>query len=106
MNQSDGAVDGDDDVVAKELQPKKSKMIQLPPKTELMHSVTFSEYERFIYEQLKALMNQIFVGYQQTGSVGKHFTQCLKMLLQLRQSCNHLKLIKSLEHVRSPTAST
>jgi len=76
----------------------KQKMIHLPPKVFVTHSVKFSDYERFIYQQLKTLMNQIFSGYQRTNSVGKHFSQCLKMLLQLRQSCNHLKLIKNSVH--------
>ena len=58
---------GDGDRVKAE---KKQKMIQLPPKTVVTHSIVFSEYERFIYQQLKTLMSQIFVGYQQTNSVG------------------------------------
>merc|ERR1719242_524247 len=69
-------------------------MIKLPPKKMVTHLIEFNEYERFIYRQLSSLCNKIFTGYQESNSVGKNFSQCLKMLLQLRQACNHLYLIK------------
>merc|ERR1712228_1150107 len=74
---------------------QKKKMIKLPPKKIVTHLIEFNDYERFIYKQLSSLMNKIFVGYQENNSVGKNFSQCLKMLLQLRQACNHLYLIKN-----------
>ena len=73
---------------------QNKKIINLPPKKMITHLIEFSEYERFIYKQLSSLCNKIFTGYQENNSVGKNFSQCLKMLLQLRQACNHLYLIK------------
>eukprot|EP01083_Nonionella_stella_P075343 204801_1 len=79
-------------------QDDKKKMIQLPPKKSITHLIEFTSYERFIYNQLSSLMNKIFCGYQKNNSVGRNFSQCLKMLLQLRQSCNSLLLIQNSVH--------
>ena len=74
---------------------KKKKLIKLPDKEMIIYEIEFNKYERFIYDQLKNLMNKIFNGYQRDNAIGKNFSQCLKMLLQLRLSCNHLSLIKN-----------
>ena len=79
----------------KKEEEQEKKLIKLPDKIIITHDIEFNKYERFIYDKLKNLMNKIFIGYQKNNSIGKNFSQCLKMLLQLRMSCNHLLLIKN-----------
>ncbi len=52
----------------------------------MTYLIDFNKYERFIYKQLSSMMHQIFIGYQQNDCVGQNFSQCLKMLLQLRRT--------------------
>ena len=83
---------GDEREEEKKMEDKK--LIKLPDKKMIIYDIEFNKYERFIYDQLSNLMNRIFSGYQKNNSIGKNFSKCLKMLLQLRLSRNHLSLIK------------
>ena len=64
-------------------------ILRLPPKTERVIHVELSPDERSFYNTLENKSKVIFNKYLREGSVGKHYTNILVLLLRLRQACCH-----------------
>jgi SNF2 family DNA or RNA helicase len=64
-------------------------IIQLPPKTEYVDHVVFSEDQEKYYRDLEKDSQVKFSKYLKNGSVGKHYSVVLVLLLRLRQACCH-----------------
>lgn len=72
-------------------------IINLPPKSEEVHHVTFDEDESAFYHALQTKTRIQFNKYVATGSVGKNYSSILVLLLRLRQACCHPYLIHDFE---------
>ncbi|EER30020.1 hypothetical protein D8B26_007300 [Coccidioides posadasii str. Silveira] len=69
-------------------------ILQLPSRTtEKVHTV-FSEDENTFYQSLEQKTQNQFNRYLDNGTVGKHYSNVLVMLLRLRQACCHPHLIQ------------
>ncbi len=64
-------------------------ILNLPPKTEEVVHVVFSEDESKYYRDLEAKSRIQFNKYLRAGTVGKHYSNILVLLLRLRQACCH-----------------
>ncbi|KAL2269056.1 hypothetical protein VTJ83DRAFT_3902 [Remersonia thermophila] len=64
-------------------------ILRLPPKTEESTSVVFSDDERAFYRALESRYQVLFNKYVRAGTVGKHYSSILVLLLRLRQTCCH-----------------
>ncbi|KAI1951211.1 hypothetical protein LOZ57_001765 [Ophidiomyces ophidiicola] len=69
-------------------------ILQLPPKTIEKIHVVFSEDETRVYNILEARTRSQFTNYLDAGTVGRHYSNVLVMLLRLRQACCHPHLVK------------
>jgi SNF2 family DNA or RNA helicase len=72
-------------------------IINLPPKTEEIQHVVFSEDERAFYNALESKTQLHFNRYMRAGTVGKNYSNILVLLLRLRQCCCHPHLITDFE---------
>lgn len=72
-------------------------IIELPPKTEEIQHVVFSEDELEYYKALESKTQVIFNKYLKAGTVGKNYSNVLVLLLRLRQCCCHPHLINDFE---------
>ena len=72
-------------------------IINLPPKTEEIQHVVFSEEEQKFYSALESKTQIQFNKYLRAGTVGKNYSNVLVLLLRLRQACCHPHLITDLE---------
>ncbi|MFK5923637.1 MAG: DEAD/DEAH box helicase [Verrucomicrobiota bacterium] len=70
---------------------------ELPPKTEIMHSVVLNEAQKDLYETVRSLMDK---QVRQAMALQGHETQIvfLDALLKLRQICCHPQLLKDADH--------
>ncbi|RFU32429.1 hypothetical protein B7463_g3913, partial [Scytalidium lignicola] len=68
-------------------------IIILPPKTEEITHVVFSDDEQAYYNALETKTQLQFNKYMKAGTVGKNYTNILVLLLRLRQCCCHPHLI-------------
>ena len=69
-------------------------IIELPERvTEVQHAI-FSEDEDAFYRSLESKTQLQFNKYLKAGTVGKHYSNMLVLLLRLRQACCHPHLIK------------
>jgi SNF2 family DNA or RNA helicase len=68
-------------------------IINLPPKTEEIQHVVFSEEEQAFYNALENKTQIQFNKYLRAGTVGKNYSNVLVLLLRLRQACCHPHLI-------------
>jgi SNF2 family DNA or RNA helicase len=78
-------------------------LITLPPKTEEITHVVFSEDEQAFYNALEGKSRIQFNKYMNANTVGKNYSNILVLLLRLRQCCCHPHLITDFE--ASPTAA-
>eukprot|EP01064_Diplonema_japonicum_P021291 TRINITY_DN30823_c0_g1_i1.p1 TRINITY_DN30823_c0_g1~~TRINITY_DN30823_c0_g1_i1.p1 ORF type:complete len:1034 (+),score=274.86 TRINITY_DN30823_c0_g1_i1:68-3103(+) len=67
--------------------------VGLPPKTETVVRLDFTDDERPFYEVLSKLMQDKFNGWLKTGELGKKRANVLEMLLRLRQATDHPYLV-------------
>jgi SNF2 family DNA or RNA helicase len=72
-------------------------IINLPPKTEEIQHVVFSEDEQAYYTALETKTQLQFNKYMKAGTVGKNYSNILVLLLRLRQCCCHPHLITDFE---------
>lgn len=68
-------------------------IITLPPKTEEIQHVVFSDDEQAYYNSLESRTQLQFNKYMKAGTVGKNYSNILVLLLRLRQCCCHPHLI-------------
>lgn len=69
-------------------------IIELPPKTEEIQHVLFSDDEQDFYRALEAKTQIQYNKYLKAGTVGKNYSNILVLLLRLRQACCHPHLIR------------
>lgn len=74
-------------------------LVTLPPKTEAVAHVEFSEDERKFYTDLESKTRITFNKYLRAGTVGKNYSNILVLLLRLRQACCHPHLNLDVEYV-------
>lgn len=74
-------------------------LVTLPPKTEEVSQVEFSDDERDFYNNLEARTSITFNKYLRAGTVGKNYSNILVLLLRLRQACCHPHLNLDVEYV-------
>ncbi|KAH8754089.1 SNF2 family N-terminal domain-containing protein [Diaporthe sp. PMI_573] len=74
-------------------------LVTLPPKTEEVAHVEFSEDERQFYTDLESKTRITFNKYLRAGTVGKNYSNILVLLLRLRQACCHPHLNLDVEYV-------
>ena len=72
-------------------------IITLPPKTEEIQHVVFSEDEKDFYNALETKTKIQFNRYLKADTVGKNYSNILVLLLRLRQACCHPHLIQDFE---------
>ena len=72
-------------------------IINLPPKTEEIQHVVFSEDEQSFYHALESRTQIQFNKYLKAGTVGRNYSNILVLLLRLRQACCHPHLIHDFE---------
>lgn len=72
-------------------------LITLPPKTEEITHVVFSEDEKAFYSALEGKSRIQFNKYMRANTVGKNYSNILVLLLRLRQCCCHPHLITDFE---------
>jgi SNF2 family DNA or RNA helicase len=72
-------------------------LITLPPKTEEITHVVFSEDEQAFYNGLESKSRIQFNKYLRANTVGKNYSNILVLLLRLRQCCCHPHLITDFE---------
>jgi SNF2 family DNA or RNA helicase len=72
-------------------------IIELPPKTEEIQHVVFSEEEQDFYNALENKTKIQFNKYMRANTVGKNYSNILVLLLRLRQCCCHPHLITDFE---------
>jgi SNF2 family DNA or RNA helicase len=72
-------------------------IINLPPKTEEIQHVVFSEEEQEFYNSLENKVQIQFNKYMRANTVGKNYSNVLVLLLRLRQACCHPHLITDFE---------
>jgi SNF2 family DNA or RNA helicase len=80
---------------------KKSKLdgrplIELPERHNNLAALPFGEDEKSFYDALESKTQVQFNKYVKAGTVGKHYTNILVLLLRLRQACCHPHLIRDL----------
>lgn len=76
-------------------------IIILPPKTEEVTHVVFSDDEQAFYTALESKSRLQFNKYLRANSVGKNYSNILVLLLRLRQCCCHPHLITDFEDANS-----
>ncbi|TPX13914.1 uncharacterized protein E0L32_005614 [Thyridium curvatum] len=64
-------------------------ILNLPPKTEEVKHVVFSDDEQGFYKALETKAQLQFNKYVRAGTVGKNYSNILVLLLRLRQACCH-----------------
>lgn len=69
-------------------------ILQLPPRTTEKVHVLFDEDEQGIYRALETSSQIEFNKYLRAGTVGRHYSNVLVLLLRLRQVCCHPHLIE------------
>ncbi|ROW10628.1 hypothetical protein VMCG_01608 [Cytospora schulzeri] len=74
-------------------------LVILPPKTEEVSHVEFSDDERDFYKNLETRTSITFNKYLRAGTVGKNYSNILVLLLRLRQACCHPHLNLDVEYV-------
>lgn len=74
-------------------------LLDLPPKVEEVTHVVFDEDERSFYKSLETGARNQFNKYLRAGTVGKHYSNVLVLLLRLRQACCHPHLNLDVEYV-------
>jgi SNF2 family DNA or RNA helicase len=74
-------------------------IINLPPKTEEIQHVVFSEDECAFYNALESKTQLHFNRYMRAGTVRKNYSNILVLLLRLRQCCCHPHLITDFEQL-------
>lgn len=74
-------------------------LVTLPPKTEQVSHVEFSDDERKFYNDLESKTRITFNKYLRAGTVGKNYSNILVLLLRLRQACCHPHLNLDVEYV-------
>lgn len=79
-------------------------IISLPPKTEEIQHVIFTEDEQAYYQALESRTQLQFNRYVKAGTVGKNYSNILVLLLRLRQACCHPHLI--MDYDEAPPAGT
>jgi SNF2 family DNA or RNA helicase len=79
-------------------------LITLPPKTEEVTHVIFSEDEQAFYSALEGKSQIQFNKYMRANTVGKNYSNILVLLLRLRQCCCHPHLITDFEDANSAGA--
>lgn len=72
-------------------------IITLPPKTEEIQHVVFSEDEQGFYNALEQKTQVQFNKYMSAGTVMKNYANVLVLLLRLRQCCCHPHLIQDFD---------
>jgi len=78
---------------------KKSKLdgrplIELPERHNELTELSFTPDEKSFYDALETKTQVQFNKYVKAGTVGKHYTNILVLLLRLRQACCHPHLIR------------
>ncbi|KAH6697470.1 SNF2 family domain-containing protein [Plectosphaerella plurivora] len=74
-----------------------SPIIVLPNKTEEVIHVTMAVEERKFYDELAANTKVTINEYIRKGTLGKHYSHVLELLLRLRQACCHPHLLDAQE---------
>ena len=69
-------------------------IIRLPPKTVEERRAVFSPDEKEFYKALESKIQLQFNKYLKAGTIGRHYSNMLVLLLRLRQACCHPHLIK------------
>jgi SNF2 family DNA or RNA helicase len=72
-------------------------IIVLPNKTEEVVHVTMAEEEKKFYTELAANTRITINEYLRKGTLGKHYSHVLELLLRLRQACCHPHLLDAQE---------
>ncbi|KAI3397780.1 hypothetical protein diail_10313 [Diaporthe ilicicola] len=80
-------------------------LVTLPPKTEAISHVEFSDDERQFYNDLESKTRITFNKYLRAGTVGKNYSNILVLLLRLRQACCHPHLNLDVEYVGNSEVS-
>ncbi|KAH8816892.1 SNF2 family N-terminal domain-containing protein [Xylogone sp. PMI_703] len=81
-------------------------IITLPPKTEEIKHVVFSDDEQAYYRALETQTQLQFNKYMRAGTVGKNYSNILVLLLRLRQCCCHPHLITDLDEAPTEISKT
>ncbi|KAG9231581.1 SNF2 family N-terminal domain-containing protein [Amylocarpus encephaloides] len=74
-------------------------IITLPPKSEEIQHVVFTDEEKSLYQALESKTQIQFNRYVKAGTVSKNYSNMLVLLLRLRQCCCHGHLIQDHETV-------
>lgn len=69
-------------------------ILNLPPRTTTVQHSVFSEDEQAFYKALETQSQLQFNKYLKAGTVGRHYSNILVLLLRLRQACCHPFLLK------------
>ena len=70
-------------------------IITLPPRITMIDHAVFDEDQQAFYDNLESQTQKTFNRYLARGTVGKHYSNMLELLLRLRQACDHPHLIKN-----------
>lgn len=72
-------------------------IVKLPNKTEVIVHVIMQEEERKFYDELAKDTKVTINEYIRKGTLGKHYSHVLELLLRLRQACCHPHLLDAQE---------
>ncbi|KAJ1814862.1 hypothetical protein LPJ75_002594, partial [Coemansia sp. RSA 2598] len=68
------------------------RMVELPPKFEVIRWLELSEGERRLYQMAEDMARRKYRQMSQNGTLLKNYMHILKIILRLRQLCTHPKL--------------
>lgn len=74
-------------------------ILTLPPRHDIIHYLTLDHTEQTLYDRASAQAQKVFEGFEQEGSVLRHYVHLLELILKLRQICTHPLLCKNYEEL-------
>jgi SNF2 family DNA or RNA helicase len=74
-------------------------ILSLPPRRDHVRILKLDQTEQLMYDRASAQAQKVFKGFEQEGSVLRHYVHLLELILKLRQICTHPKLCKNYEQL-------
>jgi SNF2 family DNA or RNA helicase len=74
-------------------------ILTLPPRYDEIKYVKLDTTEQTLYDRASNQAQKVFQGFEQEGSVMRHYVHLLELILKLRQICTHPLLCKNIEEL-------